>query len=62
MIIACIKLEAGIHSLRNLLWLVNNIFLSEIVSNNTINPTWRLFEKFHQHKRINHRGNIKLNV
>ena len=55
-------LEAGIHSLRNLFWLVKDTFLSEIVSNNTINPTWRVFETIHQHKRIYHRGNIKLNV
>ena len=44
-----LKLDAGIHSLRNLFWLVKDTFLSEIVSNNTINPTWRVFEKVHQH-------------
>ena len=57
---ACLKLETGIHSLRNLFKLVKDTCLSEIVSNNTINPTWRVFEKVHQHKRIYH--NIKLNV
>ena len=57
-----LKLDAGIHSLRNLFWLVKDTFWSEIVSNNTINPTWRVFEKVHQHKRIYHTGNIKLNV
>ena len=62
MIRARIKLEAGIHSLRNLLWLVEDTFWSEIVSNNTIYSTWRVFEKVHQRKRIHHRGNIKLNV
>ena len=50
------------NSSRNLFWLVNDTFVSEIVCNNTINPTWRVFEKAHQHNRIYHRGNIKLNV
>ena len=63
MIRACIKLEGGIHSLRNLFWLVKDTFLSEIVSNNTINPTWRVFEKVHdQHSRIYHSGSSKINV
>ena len=55
-----LKLQAGIHSLRNLFWLVKDTFLSEIVSNNNINPTWRVFEKVHQHNRIYHRGNLNV--
>ena len=54
-----LKLQAGIHSLRNLFWLVKDTFLSEIVRNNNINPTWRVFEQVHLHNRIYHRGNIK---
>ena len=46
------------NSSPNLFWLVKDTFLSEIVSNNTINPTWRVFEKVHQHNRIYHGDNI----